>query len=106
MARLLGSLLLLLSLSACGGGAAGPPASSPPPSATLPAPTDPPNSAAVSAALVGLSQSEAEARAAAAGYMTRVASVDGQPRPLTMDYSASRINLDIADGRVVSVTVG
>lgn len=72
----------------------------------LPAPTDPPNTSAVSAVLVGLRQGEAEARAQEAGYTTRIASVDGQPRPLTMDYSVSRINLELVDGKVVSVTVG
>ena len=101
--------LLALLLAACatdGGSASGSSAPSAPARASLPAPTDPPNAEAVSAALVGLTQTEAEARAGAAGYTTRIASVDGQPRALTMDYSASRVNLDVADGRVAAVTVG
>ena len=82
------------------------PADSLPP---LPPPVDlmaTPDDAAVALALVGLTQAAAEAKAAAAGYTTRIAVVDGQPRPLTMDYSTSRINLTIDNGMVTGASVG
>ena len=65
-----------------------------------------PDAAAVLAALKGLTQEQAEAKVTAAGYTIRIASVDGQPRALTMDYSPSRINLDITGGVVTGATVG
>lgn len=65
-----------------------------------------PDTAAVSAALVGLPLTEAEAKAQAAGYTTRIASVDGEGRALTMDYSPSRINLDVVAEKVTNASVG
>ena len=68
--------------------------------------TTQPDAAAVSAALVGLPLADAETKAQAAGYTTRIASVDGEPRALTMDYSPSRINLEVVADRVTATSVG
>ena len=126
---MVGLVVLALPLAACGSdsGSAGPSASTsasvsaPVGAATSSLPPLPavpsmspgsmdlppaPDAAAVLAALKGLTQAQAEAKATAAGYTVRIASVDGQPRALTMDYSPSRINLDITGGVVTGATVG
>ncbi len=72
----------------------------------LPTPNPAPTVDAVSPALVGLTQPDAEAKATAAGYTTRIGSVDGQPRALTMDYRFDRITLDVEAGRVVRASAG
>lgn len=68
----------------------------------LPAPLD----QAVVDTLVGLSAEEAERTAAANGWAYRVAELDGEPQALTMDYSPQRVNVSIAGGAVIAVTVG
>lgn len=66
-----------------------------------------PGSAAVfGKKLLGLSVAQAEARAAKRDYTVRVVSVNGQSRPMTMDYRPDRLNLYVEDGRVTQVTTG
>ncbi len=72
----------------------------PPPSA-FPTPE-----ASFLASLEGTSQSAAEQAAAAAGFTTRIVSVDGVGRPVTMDYRSDRINLEIVGGKVTKATAG
>lgn len=105
-------------LAACSSGSGDTPSQSPTPvdpsvspaSASRPALPPPnaenPDSAAVDAALAGLSQEQAESAAAAAGYTVRIASVDGEPRALTMDYRFDRINLELESGTVTAANVG
>ena len=72
-----------------------------------PLPTDFPTAdAAFLASLTGLSQSAAEQKAAAAGFTTRIVSVDGVGRPVTMDFRYDRINLEIVSGNVTKATAG
>ena len=56
--------------------------------------------------LVGMPEQEAIAAVAAAGLTYRISAQDGETMMLTMDYVASRINLDIADGKVTGAVVG
>lgn len=56
--------------------------------------------------LVGLTTKQAKAQIAAEGYQARVVSVDGDVRPVTMDYRPDRINLTIVDGVVTQATQG
>lgn len=58
------------------------------------------------ATLVGMPVEEAEAAAADAGYEFRVVSIDGKPGAATSDYREDRINADIEDDEVVTVTIG
>lgn len=60
----------------------------------------------VSKALVGLSLSEAQGKAGAAGYSTRIVSQDGDQRPVTMDYQSNRINLTVVNGKVTEANIG
>ncbi len=57
-------------------------------------------------AFVGLSLKEAEALAKERGQPSRVTKVDGEPKPVTMDYRPDRLNFEIVDGTVVKVTRG
>lgn len=56
--------------------------------------------------LVGLTTKQAKAKIAEQGYEARVVSVDGDVRPVTMDYRPDRINLTIVDGVVTQATQG
>lgn len=56
--------------------------------------------------LVGMKAARARQAAAAEGYEFRVVSVDGQSKPVTMDYRPDRLNATVVDGRVTEVTVG
>ncbi len=58
------------------------------------------------ASLIGLTRAEATNKAEAAGFTIRIASVDGKPRALTMDYSPQRINVNLAHDKVTEATVG
>ncbi len=58
------------------------------------------------ATLVGMPVEEAEAAASDAGYAFRVVSIDGKPGAATSDYREDRINADIEDDEVVTVTIG
>ena len=61
---------------------------------------------ALAGTLVGLSAEEAEKATTDAQFVFRVTSVDGEPRPVTMDYREDRINAEVEDGEVVRVTIG
>ncbi|MFN8184953.1 MAG: META domain-containing protein [Candidatus Nanopelagicales bacterium] len=56
--------------------------------------------------LVGMKVARARKTAQAQGYDFRVVSVDGQSKPVTMDYRPDRLNATVVDGRVTEVTVG
>ena len=56
--------------------------------------------------LVGMKVARARNAAEEAGYAFRVVSVDGENRPVTMDYRPDRLNATVVDGRVTEVTVG
>ncbi len=71
----------------------------------VPAVTNSPD-AAFLASLVGLTLAEATKKVEAAGFTIRIASVDGKPRALTMDYSPQRINVNLAHDKVTKATVG
>ncbi len=53
-----------------------------------------------------MSQADAEAAVAAAGFTSRIGSVDGEPKPLTMDYRLDRMTFDIENGVVTACQVG
>lgn len=57
-------------------------------------------------ALVGLSESEARARAEGDGYVVRVIFRDGEPLPATKDFRPDRVNLAVEDGVVTGATSG
>ena len=61
---------------------------------------------ALAGTLVGLSVAEAEKATTDAGFTFRVVSVDGEPKPVTMDYREDRINAEVEDDKVVRVTIG
>lgn len=56
--------------------------------------------------LVGKLPSVAARAATAHGYSLRIISVDGVGRPITMDYWATRIDLEFRHGRISKVSVG
>ncbi len=56
--------------------------------------------------LVGLTVKKARAAAEAEGYAFRVVSVDGESKPVTMDYRPDRLNATVVDGRVTEVKAG
>jgi heat shock protein HslJ len=58
------------------------------------------------ATLVGKKVGAARAAAEAEGYEFRVISVDGDVRPVTLDYRPQRLNAVVVDGRVTEITVG
>lgn len=66
----------------------------------------PGSAGAFAVALIGLPVKRAKAQIAEAGYEARVVSVDGDVRPVTMDYRPDRINLTIVDKVVTNATVG
>jgi hypothetical protein len=51
---------------------------------------------------IGLTETEADARAEAAGLTTRVVGVDGMDLAVTMDFRPDRLNLMVFDGVVVA----
>ncbi|MEM1441358.1 MAG: hypothetical protein AAGF67_03385 [Verrucomicrobiota bacterium] len=78
-----------------------------------PAPGDPPADESTTSEtepkdedMVGLSQEAAEALAKERGLKSRVVSVDGDVRPVTMDYLQDRVNFTIEKGKVVKVNRG
>ncbi len=60
----------------------------------------------VAAEVVGMTETDAQARAEQAGLTTRVVQRDGEQFPVTMDYSPQRLNLVIESGTVTAATVG
>ncbi len=121
-ARVAAAVTAGLAIAACsaGAGGSGSTSSTPAPddsgvtSTTLPSASavEPPPSAfptpeaSFLASLEGMSQSAAQQVAAAAGFTTRIVSVDGVGRPVTMDYRSDRINLEIVGGKVTKATAG
>ena len=55
------------------------------------------------AVLVGLTEAEAHDAAAEHGWTVRVARLDGEDQPLTMDFREDRVNVEITDGTVTSI---
>ena len=66
----------------------------------------PGSAGAFAVSLIGLPVKQAKTQIADAGYEARVVSVDGDVRPVTMDYRPDRINLTIVDKVVTNATVG
>ena len=54
--------------------------------------------------LVGLSEAEATDAAEACGWILRVGRVDGEDRPLTLDFRPNRATVEITDGEVTAIT--
>jgi hypothetical protein len=50
-----------------------------------------------------MDEAEFVSRADAGGYSVRVVARDGEYFDLTMDYSDTRLNVEVADGQVVKV---
>jgi heat shock protein HslJ len=61
---------------------------------------------ALAGTLVGMSLADAEKATTDAGFTFRVTSVDGEPKPVTMDYREDRINAEVEADKVVRVTIG
>lgn len=55
---------------------------------------------------VGLTVEEGEAMAKERKLVHRIVSVDGDVRPVTMDYRPDRINFTVEIGKIVKVTRG
>ena len=53
--------------------------------------------------LAGLCLADAEAWAQANGFRARVAERDGESLDVTADYSESRVNVAMADGKIIRV---
>lgn len=53
--------------------------------------------------LVGLCLADAEAWAQSSGFNARVAERDGESLAVTADYSESRVNVAMADGKIIRV---
>lgn len=64
------------------------------------------STAVFGATLVGKKVARARAAAIDEGYEFRVVSVDGESKPVTMDYRPNRLNATVVDDRVTEVTVG
>jgi hypothetical protein len=56
-------------------------------------------------AIIGMTFAEAEVYAEANGVPFRIGSVDGEPRPVTLDYRPGRITASVVDGVVTSYSV-
>lgn len=57
-------------------------------------------------AFIGLTEAEGAALAKERKLSSRVLSIDGQPRPATMDYRIDRVNFEIEKGRIAKVSRG
>ena len=58
------------------------------------------------ARFLGMEWKKAEALAKELGHSSRVTKIDGEPKPVTMDYRPERLNFEIEGGEVVKVTRG
>jgi hypothetical protein len=56
--------------------------------------------------LLGLPESEATKVAMENGWVVRIAARDGEFFMLTQDYSESRVNLSVKNGKVIAITIG
>ncbi len=54
----------------------------------------------------GMSAEDADALAVQNGYVSRVGSVDGEPRPVTLDYRTDRFTLTVEDDAVTGCEYG
>lgn len=52
---------------------------------------------------IGLTEQEAIEKATANDQQVRVISIDGKPRPMTMDLNYERMNFSLRGGKVVDV---
>lgn len=57
-------------------------------------------------AFIGLTEAEGAALAKRRKLISRVISVDGEPRPATMDYRVDRVNFEIEQGRIARTSRG
>lgn len=57
-------------------------------------------------AFIGQTAAAAAALAKERKLVSRIISVDGQPRPATKDYRPDRVNFEIEQGKVVKVSRG
>lgn len=96
------AVLLLPALAACATSSSSSPGGGASSSSSAPSPT----STDPVVAVIGLTEAEAAAWATANGFTTRVVEVDGEPKPVTMDYRPDRINLTLVDGKVTKATLG
>ena len=82
---------------------------------TVPETTGPPSSASgdcpeepteesADELLVGLTEAEATEAAEACGWILRVGRVDGEDRPVTLDFRPNRVTVEITDGDVTAIT--
>lgn len=55
---------------------------------------------------LGLSQEAGEKLADRRKFAHRVVAIDGESRPVTMDYREDRVNFEIEEGKIVKVTRG
>lgn len=97
MKFLLPGLATVLSLAACKPESK--PEPTPPPAATAQDPSKPDS-------YLGLDEAAAGKMADKAGVKWRVIEVDGQSRPVTMDYQPERLNFALKNGKVIRVTQG
>lgn len=109
------ALLALLGLAACASppetsqptpSPPTPPTSMPSSPSTSPGPPDDFQPAAIPDGVIGATEAEAIGVLAAAGLSSRVVRRDGEDYMVTLDYSPTRVNLSIAEGRVVGANVG
>ena len=110
MRRLLGVVGLAMALAACGssssyGGGGSQEAPTSASAATGTASCPPPDGAALQQ-LVGLSEQQAAAQAAANGWPFRVAERDGEQLLLTQDYNEERVNVAVQNGVVTRAWSG
>jgi hypothetical protein len=82
---------------------------------TMPETTGPPSNAAgdcpeepteesADELLVGLTEANATEAAEACGWILRVGRVDGEDRPVTLDFRPNRVTVEITDGEVTAIT--
>jgi hypothetical protein len=81
---------------------------------TVPETTGPPSSAAgdcpeepteesAEELLVGLTEDDATEAAEACGWILRVGRIDGEDRPLTLDFRPNRVTVEVTDGEVTAI---
>lgn len=65
-----------------------------------------PNATVLDQEVVGMEKFAAIVKIEDAGCRARIVSEDGEPFIVTMDYRSDRLNLDVVQGKVVSVHRG
>ena len=61
---------------------------------------------ALADSLIGMSEQDAVAKVEATGRVIRIGRRDKETFALTMDYSPTRINIEVDNGKVTSVNIG